>query len=356
VESTPSQKVLLVAEDDGLLGLLDFVLGRAAFHTVRARTVAQALDELARQRPTAVVLDVSMGGQPERLIAAARAMRLPLVGLTVEDEDPPLTLEDYDLLFKPVSPNELIGSVRAHIASARDPSAAIRPEPAAPNTARGRVLVEGGSYVELSVGCATDPLLQPQGASRIRAQDLVPSVLRYALDLARALAAGGGVPSHVDVQALIQPTLEEAESDQIVLGLAVRAAVRNVSQRDLIDIARRVAADWAVGTRLAQGWLTVEVAATLAAPPAPPANRGPTILPGRPGWRRRAWLLAALLAAILLALGELLLGHDGAFDAAAHQGRNPAATATIAPRPTTHPATVFEIAGEIPAWPAVDRP
>jgi hypothetical protein len=345
---------LLVAADDDLLGLLQFVVGRAGFGTVRAETVDQALAELSHQPWTAIVLDVSIRGQPERLIAAARSIPLPLVGLTVEDEAPPPALEDYDLLCKPVSPNELINSLRAHIASARDPSGAIRAEPAAPNTATGRVLVDGGSYVELFVGCATDPLLPPQGAGRIRAQDLVPSVLRYALDLARALAAGDGVPSQVDVQALIQPTFGEAESDQIVLDLAVRAAVRNLSQRELVDIARRVASDWAAATRLAQGSLSAEVAATLIAPSEPPPGPIAAVVGARAGWRRRAWLLAALLAALLLALSELLFGHYAAIDAAGRQSQTSAATAPAAPRPTTHPgAGAFE--DQISAWSA-DQP
>ncbi|MBV9358303.1 MAG: response regulator transcription factor [Chloroflexi bacterium] len=354
MEPTPSQRVLLVAEDDDLLGLLEFVVARAGFATVRAPTVTQALLALSHQAWTAVVLDISMRGRPEQVIATARSISLPLVGLTVEDELPPPTLEDYDLLCKPVSPNELITSLRAHIASARDPTAALPAEPAASNTATGRVLVEGGSYVELFVACATDPLLLRQGAARIRAQDLVPSVLRYALDLARALAAGGGVPSQVDVQALIQPAFEEAGSDQIGVDLAVRAAVRNLSQPELVDIARQVASDWAATTRLAQGSLSAEVAATLIAASETPPDPITAVVGGRSGWRRRAWLLAALLGAVLLALGELMFGHRAAIDAAGRQSQTPAATAPAAPGPTSRPGT-SGLDDRISAWPTADE-
>ena len=300
--------MLLVADDDDLLGLLSFMLDRAGFATLHVPSVGQAMAELDRHPPAAVVLDLATAtaGLGE-LSARAHRLQVPLLGLSVADEDLPAGLGEIDLLPKPVSPNELLDRLRMRLTL---PPPDLAAEASRPNTARGRVLVEGGSYVELSVACATDPLLPAPGASRVRAQDLLPSVLRYALELARALAAEGATPRGVDVQALIQPTLEAAGSEPIVLDLAVHARVANLDQTQLVAIARRVAADWAATTVLPQGKLAVEVAAALVPEPAPSPTLRPSLRPRRRRLRR-LWLVGALLAATLLALGELFGGLRG---------------------------------------------
>jgi DNA-binding response OmpR family regulator len=115
----PEGTALVVEDEDSIAALVRSYLERNGFTVVRARSGADALDELERLPVRVVVLDVGLpdldGFDVCRRIRAGS--RVPILMLTARDEEPDritgLELGADDYLTKPFSPRELIARVKA---------------------------------------------------------------------------------------------------------------------------------------------------------------------------------------------------------------------------------------------------
>ena len=134
--------VLVVDDDEAIREMLASALSFAGFRVLTAADGATGLNEIARQQPDIVVLDVTLGdmdGFDLMHLLRARGNRTPVLFLsardTVEDKLRGLTLGGDDYVTKPFSITEVAARLEAVLRRARDapsepgPSEAGRPAP-----------------------------------------------------------------------------------------------------------------------------------------------------------------------------------------------------------------------------------
>jgi len=113
-------KVLVVDDDPELLPLVAFALRQAGLLALEARRGDEALEQVRRERPDLVILDVNLPGLDGfavcRLLREA-GDRTPVLMLTARDDEGDmvrgLDLGADDYLTKPFSPRTLLARVRA---------------------------------------------------------------------------------------------------------------------------------------------------------------------------------------------------------------------------------------------------
>jgi CheY-like chemotaxis protein len=306
VDQDESSPVLLVANDDDLLDVLSFAFEQDGHRTCSLRRGAEAVGLVEGGSVGAVVLDLrSARAHGADLARAARARRLPLIVLAGEDDPELSTIGSARVVPKPVSPQTLLEQLgdpavaTAPTGPGRGRAARVEPGTGAAqaagqrpagrtqgpaggiegglHTATGGVLVAGGAHVALAVQCATDPALRRQPAARRpQAPALVPAVLRYAVDLAHAVAASGATPKRIEVDALVRPPLRPSDPDAAEapqpypVQLAVRGVASGLDEASFAALARATATRWSAATHPAWGAVAAEVTAMLA-PPSPAA-------------------------------------------------------------------------------------
>ncbi len=123
-----TKQILIVEDDPAILEMMAFSLSNAGFQVVKADHGKQALQQLQNQRPDLVVID---WGLPDfsglELVTMIRRddvlQDLPLIMLTARAEecDKIKGLEHGadDYLIKPVSVQELIARIKAHLRRAQ---------------------------------------------------------------------------------------------------------------------------------------------------------------------------------------------------------------------------------------------
>lgn len=115
-----SPRLLLVEDDAPLAGMLRAHLERDGYEVVQAADGATALNELRRQSPDVVVLDIGLPGLDGFEVCRvlrSRANWVPLVFLTARDSEDDrvlgMDLGADDYVTKPFSPRELSSRLRA---------------------------------------------------------------------------------------------------------------------------------------------------------------------------------------------------------------------------------------------------
>ena len=115
------RNVLLVEDDEALRRLLRQALALAGYHVTEARAGFEALQQLDRQLPDIIVLDLVMPGIDgftvrAELGAQAQTRDIPVVVITGVTEDL-RWLDAQCLLRKPVTPEELVHAVNTCLTS-----------------------------------------------------------------------------------------------------------------------------------------------------------------------------------------------------------------------------------------------
>ena len=113
--------VLIVDDEEGMLTILNIILGRAGFHILTATNGYDALDLILEHNPSVVVLDDMMpgitGGEVCKQVKANPKTRLiPIVmhsaGMQVKDDRYIAEIGADAALSKPVSPGKMVDTVR----------------------------------------------------------------------------------------------------------------------------------------------------------------------------------------------------------------------------------------------------
>lgn len=115
-------QVLIVDDNDDSLELLTFILEECQVEIIKAKSVAEAMDCLARSRPNLLISDVSMPGEDGyvliekvKQLTTAQGWQLPVIALTAfatEAEQQRLLAAGFQMhLVKPIDPNEVIAVV-----------------------------------------------------------------------------------------------------------------------------------------------------------------------------------------------------------------------------------------------------
>ena len=112
-------KILVVEDDVLVLSLLQKILERAGYRTLRAEDGSSALQILEEQQPDLIVLDLFLPGMNglELLKFVKQNDRLKHTPIVVVSAHPNVAPEVYDsgverILIKPVQPDELRETVR----------------------------------------------------------------------------------------------------------------------------------------------------------------------------------------------------------------------------------------------------
>lgn len=123
----PSASILVVEDDVTALGLVSELLHRSGYVVRQARTLDEAHDRLASERPSLVLLDIRLGAEDG--LDLARGLRadpetrtLPILALSADamqhDIERALTAGCNDHAAKPVVARDLLGRIHALIAAA----------------------------------------------------------------------------------------------------------------------------------------------------------------------------------------------------------------------------------------------
>jgi DNA-binding response OmpR family regulator len=127
-------KILVVDDDQELLGLIGFALRQASYLVIEANDGLKALALFEREQPDLVILDVNLPGQNGFEVCRQIRERsaTPVMLLTVrnseEDEVHGLDLGADDYLTKPFSPRTLLAHVRALLRRSETQAGAIEPK------------------------------------------------------------------------------------------------------------------------------------------------------------------------------------------------------------------------------------
>ena len=114
--------ILIVEDDEDLRRLFRTALALAGFDVIEAGDGLEALHRIDSGLPDLVVLDLMLPGVSglvvqQELAAQAMTRRIPIVVITGSAIDP-TNLEVACLLRKPVTPDQLIGTVQKCLAEA----------------------------------------------------------------------------------------------------------------------------------------------------------------------------------------------------------------------------------------------
>ncbi len=122
--------ILLVEDEPNIASLVEMYLRNDGFDVVHATDGPRALDEVGRQRPDLVILDIMLPGMDGiEVCKRLRADRpVPIIMLTARDSEVDrvlgLELGADDYVTKPFSPRELVARVRAVLRRAEGSPAA----------------------------------------------------------------------------------------------------------------------------------------------------------------------------------------------------------------------------------------
>ncbi len=123
-----SKKIMIVEDDDAIREMMAFSLSQADFQVIKAESGGQALQRLQQDRPDLVVIDWGLpdfsGLELVSIIRRDDVLKdLPLIMLTARAEERDkikgLQLGADDYLIKPVSVQELIARINAHLRRAQ---------------------------------------------------------------------------------------------------------------------------------------------------------------------------------------------------------------------------------------------
>jgi DNA-binding response OmpR family regulator len=166
-------KILIVDDDQALLGLISFALRQAGFLPIEAADGQQALARFAAEQPDLVILDVNLPGLSgfevcRRIRAESNTpIMLLTVRSTEEDEVTGLDLGADDYLTKPFSPRTLLARVRALLR---------RGEAAAATSGRAAAYVTGDLALDVD-----SQSIRVAGAAPVRLTNLEFRLLQYLL-------------------------------------------------------------------------------------------------------------------------------------------------------------------------------
>lgn len=117
--------VLVVDDEPNILLSLEFLMQQAGFSVATAADAEQALEQINRQCPDLLLLDISLPGMSgfdllERLRADNATQTLPVIMLTAHgrevEKEKGLALGANDYVTKPFSTRELVNRVQALLA------------------------------------------------------------------------------------------------------------------------------------------------------------------------------------------------------------------------------------------------
>jgi len=115
-------RVLVVDDEPNIVLSLEFLMQQAGFEVMTAGDGESALQQVARQPPDLVLLDISLPGLSgfevlERLRVQPQHARLPIIMLTAHgrevEREKGLALGADDYVTKPFSTQQLVEKVRA---------------------------------------------------------------------------------------------------------------------------------------------------------------------------------------------------------------------------------------------------
>jgi two-component system response regulator VicR len=121
VPGDPRRKLLIVEDESDLLELLAAIVERAGFAALSARDPLAALELFERERPAAVLLDLTLGESDgfELLRELRSCTDVPVLVLTArggeDDKVRGLELGADDYIVKPFSVRELVARIRVHV-------------------------------------------------------------------------------------------------------------------------------------------------------------------------------------------------------------------------------------------------
>ncbi len=116
------ETILIVDDEQDILELLNYNLGRDGYKVLSAQTGEEALDTASRELPGLIILDLMLPGIDglevcKRLKKASETEKIPIIMLTAKGEEADivtgLELGADDYITKPFSPKVVIARVRA---------------------------------------------------------------------------------------------------------------------------------------------------------------------------------------------------------------------------------------------------
>ena len=118
--STPAMPIFIVDDEAESLDGFELILGSNGFnHIQTCRDSRQAMDEIARNEPSVILLDLSMphvSGQDLLQMVTARFPHIPVIIVTgmnqIETAVACMSAGAHDYMVKPVEPQRLVSSVR----------------------------------------------------------------------------------------------------------------------------------------------------------------------------------------------------------------------------------------------------
>ena len=156
------ETILIVDDEQDILELLNYNLGRDGYKVLSAQTGEEALDTAGRKLPGLIILDLMLPGIDglevcKRLKKVSETEKIPIIMLTAKGEEADivtgLELGADDYITKPFSPKVLVARVRTVLrrktAEIPEQSAVIRTGDIQIDPGRHKVLVKGKA-VELT--------------------------------------------------------------------------------------------------------------------------------------------------------------------------------------------------------------
>jgi len=116
------ETILIVDDEQDILELLNYNLGRDGYKVLSAQTGEEALDTAGRELPGLIILDLMLPGIDglevcKRLKKVSETEKIPIIMLTAKGEEADivtgLELGADDYITKPFSPKILVARVRA---------------------------------------------------------------------------------------------------------------------------------------------------------------------------------------------------------------------------------------------------
>jgi two-component system cell cycle response regulator DivK len=129
-ELTPSHTVLLVEDNPHNRKIFSGMLRHSGFEVIEAESGDHALEEVAKKRPSLILMDLSIPGIDgwectRRLKASAATCDIPIIALTAHamrgDEERAREAGCDGYLAKPVSPKKVVEEVRRYLAKLPEP-------------------------------------------------------------------------------------------------------------------------------------------------------------------------------------------------------------------------------------------